>query len=163
MQSADALVSLFRRQGLRITPQRRAIFELLAGGDSHPTAEEMYQRLASRMPDISRTTVYNTIRELVALGELVEVEDRSESATRYDTRTATHHHLSCLGCHALIDIDHDFEGLDLSTEEASGYRVIRRQVTFYGYCPACRRKKQSKERAGVLRPPRASGRTTRIY
>jgi Fe2+ or Zn2+ uptake regulation protein len=144
MQSADTLVRLFREQGLRITPQRRAIFELLADDDSHPTAEEVFQRLSSRMPDISRTTVYNTIRELVALGELVEVEDISVAGTRYDTRTGIHHHLLCLGCHALLDIAHDFEGLDLSTEETSGYQMIRRQVTFYGYCPACQRERQRK-------------------
>ena len=153
MQSADALVRLFRQQGLRITPQRRAIFELLANDGSHPTAEEIFQRVSSRMPDISRTTVYNTIRELVALGELVEVEDRSQAATRYDTRAGIHHHLFCLGCHALIDIAHDFEGLNLSTEEASGYQVVRRQVTFYGYCPACQRDhrwKASPEKGGDL-------------
>ena len=144
MQSPDALVRLFREQGLRITPQRRAIFELLADDDSHPTAEEVFRRVSSAMPDISRTTVYNTIRELVALGKLVEVEDISAAGTRYDTRTGVHHHLFCVGCHALVDVAHDFGGLDLPAEEASGYQVIRRQVTFYGYCPACQRDRQRK-------------------
>jgi Fe2+ or Zn2+ uptake regulation protein len=139
---------LFREQGLRITPQRRAIFELLANDNSHPAAEEVYQRLLSHMPDISRTTVYNTIRELVAMGELVKVEEPSDTATRYDTRAGSHHHLFCLGCHALVDLAHDFGGLELSEEESSGYQVVRRQVTFYGYCPSCQRQPKALLRQG---------------
>jgi Fe2+ or Zn2+ uptake regulation protein len=137
MQSTDTIVELFRQNGLRITPQRRAIFELLAQDGSHPTAEEIYQRVLAVMPDVSRTTVYNTIRELLTLGELVEVTELSEAGTRYDTNGNKHHHLFCLRCQTLIDIDRDFEGLDLSPEEASGYQIVRRQVTFYGYCSNC--------------------------
>jgi Fe2+ or Zn2+ uptake regulation protein len=77
-ESVDQLVDLFRKQGLKITPQRRVIFETLINDNSHPTAEEVYRRVVSVMPDISRTTVYNTLRELVALGQLVEVEDLSQ-------------------------------------------------------------------------------------
>lgn len=137
MQSVDAIIELFRQNGLKITPQRRVIFELLAEDDSHPTTEEIYQHVISAMPDVSRTTVYNTLRELVALGELVEVEDLSGGGTRYDTTTGNHHHLFCMSCHTLIDIDRDFEGLELAGEETAGYHIVKSQVTFYGLCPAC--------------------------
>jgi Fur family peroxide stress response transcriptional regulator len=137
MHSADTIVDLFRQKGLRITPQRRAIFELLAQDDSHPTAEEIYQRVLPVMPDVSRTTVYNTIRELLTLGELVEVEELSQTGTRYDTNANKHHHLFCLRCKNLLDIDRDFQGLDLAPEETAGYQILRRQVTFYGYCSNC--------------------------
>ena len=136
-QSVEALVEQFRREGRKITPQRRVIFETLIRDDSHPTAEEIYQRVSSVMPDISRTTVYNTLHELVAVGALMEVEDLSEGGTRYDTSTSKHHHLFCLGCHTLVDIDRDFQGLELPPNETAGYRIVRRQVTFYGYCPNC--------------------------
>jgi Fe2+ or Zn2+ uptake regulation protein len=131
LQSVEALVEQFRREGLKITPQRRAIFEALIRDDSHPTAV---------MPDISRTTVYNTLHELVAVGALMEVEDLSEGGTRYDTRTSQHHHLFCVVCHTLVDIDRDFQRLELPPNEAAGYRIVRRQVTFYGYCPNCQEK-----------------------
>jgi Fe2+ or Zn2+ uptake regulation protein len=137
MQPVDAIIKLFRHKGLKITPQRRAIFELLTRDDSHPTAEEVYQRLLSVMPDVSRTTVYNTLRELVALGELAEVEDLNEDGTRYDTNANHHHHLFCVRCRTLIDIDRDFEGLELPPEETEGYRIVKSRVTFYGYCPNC--------------------------
>ena len=139
MRSVETLVELFRQRGLRITPQRRRIFDLLVGNASHPTAEEVYQRVHQTMPDISRMTVYNTLHELVSMGELAEVEEGVEEGTRYDTNAASHHHLFCLRCHAIVDIAHDFGGLDTKLPEASGYQIVRRQVTLYGYCPNCQR------------------------
>jgi Fe2+ or Zn2+ uptake regulation protein len=74
------------------------------------------------------------------VGALMEVEDLSEGGTRYDTSTGQHHHLFCLGCHTLVDIDRDFQQLELPPDETGGYRIVRRQVTFYGYCPDCQEK-----------------------
>jgi Fe2+ or Zn2+ uptake regulation protein len=137
MQSVDVLIKLFRQRDLKITPQRRVIFELLVEDDSHPTADEIYQRVLSVMPEVSRTTVYNTLRELVALDELTTVEDLSESGTRYDTNRSHHHHLFCMRCHTLMDINRDFAGVELSPEETEGYRIVKSQVTCYGICPDC--------------------------
>ena len=137
MKSIEMLLERFRQNGLKITPQRRAILELLADHDSHPTAEQVYQRVLSTMPDVSRTTVYNTFRELIDLGELTIVLGLSEGGQRYDTNAEIHHHLYCTQCQMLIDIDHDFEGLELAPEERSGYQILGRQVTFYGVCPDC--------------------------
>ncbi|HIE39063.1 MAG TPA: transcriptional repressor [Anaerolineae bacterium] len=137
MRSVESFIRLFREQGLKITPQRRLIFGLLAGDDTHPTAEEVYRRVRAVMPEVSRTTVYNTLRELVALGGLAPVDNLSKEGTRYDTNTDHHHHLFCAKCHALVDIDRDFEGIELPQEEAKGFRLVDYQVTFFGYCPDC--------------------------
>jgi Fe2+ or Zn2+ uptake regulation protein len=130
-------ISAFRAAGRKITPQRRLIFQRLAEEADHPTAENVYQRVAHDMPDISRSTVYNTLKALVELGALDEVEDISSEGTRYDTETGGHHHLYCLRCGKLIDIHQEFAGLDLPQEKQQGYRIVKRQVTFYGYCPEC--------------------------
>jgi len=135
-QSVTNLVESFRRKGLKITPQRRLIFQALIGDHCHPTAEDVYQRAITSLPDISRTTVYSTLKELVAQGQLVEI-DLGEGKARYDTDTTTHHHLLCVGCYALMDIHRDFEGLELLPEEAQGYHIVDQQVTFYGHCPNC--------------------------
>jgi Fe2+ or Zn2+ uptake regulation protein len=140
LKSLELLLRQFRQNGLRITPQRRVILELLANDPSHPTAEQVYQRVLATMPDVSRTTVYNTLRELSDLGELTPVHDLSEGGQRYDTNNEMHHHLYCVDCHKLIDIDRDFEGIHLSLEEASDYQILSRQVTFYGICPDCQDK-----------------------
>jgi len=140
VRTAAELTDLFRQAGYKITPQRRVIFEMLSKDNSHPTAEEVYRRVLAVLPETSRTTVYNTLRELVELGELLEVEVTNEGGTRYDTNPGQHHHLLCVNCHTLIDISRDFDGLELTAAEAGGYRIVRRQVTFYGYCPDCQGK-----------------------
>ena len=137
MRSPAALIELYRKQGLRITPQRREIFELLTQDDSHPTVEDVYQRLKNQMPEVARSTVYNTLHELVELGELREVQDLGESGTRYDTELHLHHHLYCQQCHKLVDISYDEDLLRLPAEHALGFEIKRSQVTFYGICPEC--------------------------
>ncbi len=140
------LLRKFHENGLKITPQRRLILALLANDESHPTAEQVYQRVLAEMPDVSRTTVYNTLRELSDLGELRPVHDLSEGGQRFDTNSEPHHHLCCVECHRLIDIGRDFEGMSLSPEEASGYQIVGHQVTFYGICPNCQAR-------AVTKPP----------
>ena len=137
MKSVEALVRLFRERGLKVTPQRRLIFEVLAGDKTHPTAEEIYRRVHAVMPEVSKATVYNTLRELVELGELDVVENLSEGGMRYDTNVSRHHHLFCLKCHRLVDIEYDFGEITPPPEQTAGFRVTDFRVTFYGYCPKC--------------------------
>ena len=137
MKSLETHLTLLRQHNLKITPQRRLIVELLLDDESHPTVDAIYQRVLAAMPGVSRTTVYNTLHELVTLGILAEVPDLSEGGVRYDTNAMHHHHLFCIQCHALVDVSHSFEGVSLSSEEAAGYQIIQSQVTFYGICPTC--------------------------
>jgi Fe2+ or Zn2+ uptake regulation protein len=150
MKSLETLLDHLRQNGLRITPQRRAILELLANDNSHPTSEQVYQRLLSTMPELSRATVYNTLRELNDLGELKRVHSPREGGQRYDTNHELHHHLYCVHCHTLTDLDHDFEGLDLSPEERAGYQILSREVTFHGICPDCQAKSTPEGKGGNL-------------
>ena len=137
MESLETQLSLLRQNNLKITPQRRLILGLLTDDDSHPTADQIYQRVIDVMPNVSRTTVYNTLHELVALDALTEVQDPGTGGLRYDTNTEQHHHLLCTHCHTLIDIERDFAGINLTPAEAAGYQIERHQVTFYGVCPDC--------------------------
>lgn len=137
MPDLEVLIELFRQSGRKITPQRRAILELLAQGSVHPTAEEIYQQVTAMMPDVSRATVYNTLHELAALGGVNEAFEFGEGFMRYDTNTQAHHHLFCIRCHTLVDINHDFAEVALPAEEAVGYQILRHRVTFYGLCPDC--------------------------
>ncbi len=125
------------QKGYKITPQRRKIFELLSGDKSHPTAEEIYQRVQSAMPDVSRTTVYNTLRELSVMGELAGLGDLDASGVRYDTNPSAHHHLFCVRCNALADVPGKVEAPELAPEVRAGYRIEKSQIMFYGVCPEC--------------------------
>jgi Fe2+ or Zn2+ uptake regulation protein len=135
---ADALINTLRAKGYRITPQRRAIIDLLIADDTHPTADEVYQRVLDTMPDISRTTVYNTFHQLVALGKLKQVADRGSKPVRFDTNIESHHHLFCIRCQSIRDIHAEFPALEIAAQDTEGFQIMENQVTFYGVCPKCR-------------------------
>ena len=83
MQTADELTGLFRTQGLRVTPQRQAIFRLLHGNDRHPTVDALYDAARVEMPTISLKTVYQTVHDLEALGQ-VSLLDLGTGSVRVD-------------------------------------------------------------------------------
>jgi Fe2+ or Zn2+ uptake regulation protein len=68
---------------------------------------------------------------------LAKVKDLTGEGVRYDTNTDLHHHLFCLGCNSLVDLGGEVEEPQIALDEAAGYRIVRHQVTFYGYCPDC--------------------------
>ena len=70
MRAPADLVDAFRADGLKVTPQRRLLFELLHANPNHPTADELFSVASGRMPGISLRTVYQTLTDLVAMGEL---------------------------------------------------------------------------------------------
>ena len=120
-----------------MTPQRRAIIQgLLEDDGTHPTAEQVFTRAQSTMPDMSHATVYNTLHELAEVGVLLEL-GLGPRERRYDLNTTDHAHLVCLGCGRVEDVPCDSEMLTLSPEHTHGFQVVGCNVVFRGYCPAC--------------------------
>lgn len=152
MESVKELVNAFRQAGLRITPQRRVIFKLLVDRSDHPTAEDVYEDAVLMMPDISRATVYNTLGQLVELGQVDKIDSVVEAAARYDTNVKTHHHLYCVRCGRIVDVYADLAGLDLAPDQRAGYKILKHRVTFYGYCPECQEKVHALERRVQAQP-----------
>ena len=74
MRSPIEMVELFRRQGLKVTPQRELIFEILWRAGHHPTAESVYAEARTQMPTMSLRTVYQTLNDLAAMGELHQLD-----------------------------------------------------------------------------------------
>jgi Fur family ferric uptake transcriptional regulator len=132
------LLHRLRDRGWRLTAQRRVIAEVLAGEHVHFTADEIHARAAERLPEISRASVYNTLNELVTLGEVVEVTTDGR-AKRYDPNAHhPHQHLVCSGCGAIRDVRlTDDPMAALPEDERYGFTVSEVDVTFYGRCPQC--------------------------
>jgi len=125
------------RRGLpRVTKQRRAIFSVLQGNPSHPTAEEIYRKVKRRLPQISLATVYRNLKVLVREGLISEITI-PDGPNRYDFRTQEHHHFICDRCERVYDVEVPVQ--DRLTRELSrqGYLVRARQTVFYGLCPKC--------------------------
>ncbi|MBW1600122.1 Fur family transcriptional regulator [Streptomyces sp. JJ38] len=131
------LLGRLRGRGWRMTAQRRVVAEVLDGEHVHLTADEVLARAAARLPEISRATVYNTLGELVALGEVFEVSTDGR-AKRYDPNALRHHHLVCSSCGAIRDVHPAGDPLaDLPATERFGFTVSDVEVTYRGLCPGC--------------------------
>lgn len=122
-----------------MTAQRRVVAEVLDGEHVHLTADEVLARAADRLPEISRATVYNTLGELVSLGEVIEVS--TGRAKRYDPNAhQPHQHLVCSGCGAIRDVRPAGDPLAaLPDSERFGFTVSEAEVTYRGVCPDCAR------------------------
>lgn len=134
------LLQRLRDRGWRLTAQRRVVAEVLAGEHVHLTADEVHARASQRLPEISRATVYNTLGELVSLGELVEVST-DQRAVRYDPNAhRAHQHLLCGGCGTIRDVHPTGDPLAaLPESERFGYTVSDVELTYHGLCPDCAR------------------------
>ncbi|MBD9731296.1 transcriptional repressor [Streptomyces sp. H28] len=134
------LLQRLRDRGWRLTAQRRVVAEVLAGEHVHLTADEVHARASRRLPEISRATVYNTLGELVSLGELVEVST-DQRAVRYDPNAhRAHQHLLCGGCGTIRDVHPTGDHLAaLPESERFGYTVSDVELTYHGICPDCAR------------------------
>jgi len=133
-----------KRAGLKLTPQRIAIVRLFAGDESHPTAQDMYERLLPSFPSMSFATVYNTLDALARAGlaGIVRLPGKRGDAARFDPNTTPHHHAVCDGCGAVLDI----AAGTLSPTAASvrklrlaapGFSVRAVERIYRGFCARC--------------------------
>jgi Fe2+ or Zn2+ uptake regulation protein len=137
MERLEELVQEFKQHGYKMTPQRRAIIEIISDCTSmHPTAEQIHERMLERMPDTSLATVYNTLRELVAIGQVYELS-LGHGVRRYELSRKEHGHLVCLQCGKITDIQGDFEQVASLFGDHDGFRPVRHDVTIFGYCSDC--------------------------
>ena len=136
MSRLEELVQKFKQRGYKMTPQRRAILEVLTGNTHHPTAEQIHGLVKEHMPDISLATVYNTLHELAEMEELCEL-DVGHGVRRYEISQVDHAHRVCLGCGRIEDILGDFEKVKPLFQYGEGFCPVRYDVTIYGYCTDC--------------------------
>jgi Fur family ferric uptake transcriptional regulator len=134
------LLARLRGRGWRMTAQRRVVAEVLNGDHVHLTADEVHALASALLPEISRATVYNTLGELVTLGEVIEVATDGR-AKRYDPNAhRPHQHLVCSDCGTIRDVRPGGDRLlDLPDAERFGFVVAQAEVTYRGLCPDCGR------------------------
>lgn len=80
------------RHGLKITPQRVAVYEAITTMRNHPTADQIIEFIRKNHPNIAVGTVYNTLETFVEKGLIIKVKNDGD-AMRYDATTERHHHL----------------------------------------------------------------------
>jgi len=137
----DSALDFFFRKcketGLKITPQRRALFQELLKARNHPTADDIYQRIVKRIPNISFDTVNRTLLTFSKIGMIKVVEGYGQ-AKRYDPDLRLHHHFRCTRCGRIIDFhNRDYDSLVVPEEISKRFTVTSKKVVLEGLCGGC--------------------------
>ena len=135
----EAILSLLRSDGGRVTEGRRAIVHvLLHGPDHHVTAEDVAALVHADHPDVHLSTIYRTLDALEALGVLARV-DLGPGGAVYHLTDHVHHHLVCEVCGAVIEVPPDVvASLRDEVEARCGFVVSPRHLSLSGRCATCR-------------------------
>ena len=136
-QDEQHLTEQLGATGLRLTPQRQQVYDVLLGKRDHPTAEEVFIRAKRQMPEISHATVYNCLDALVKSGLARQVTvDRG--ATRFCPNMREHGHCHCNACGLVFDLElpDELPGVALPR----GFQLQRYEVAIHGTCGECAKK-----------------------
>ena len=125
--------------GLRLTPQREHVYNVLLGERDHPTAEQVFLRAKKAMPDISMATVYNCLDALVTSG-LVKQVNLDRGATRFCPNMHEHCHFYCESCGGVYDIDLTRARPEIPMPR--GFKATQLELSIRGLCPDCAVKKK---------------------
>ncbi|GAB6175371.1 transcriptional repressor [Desulfobaculum senezii] len=125
----------------RMTKQRRIILEELRKLTSHPTADELYEIVRERLPRVSLGTVYRNLEVLSESGEILKLESAG-SQKRFDGNPMDHHHVRCMGCGRVGDVEvlGDATLPALENFRCEGFSITRGTLEFTGLCDACKEK-----------------------
>lgn len=138
MKEKEAYTKLIEN-GIRPSVQRLSIMEYLLTHYTHPTVEEVYQALHDKIPTLSRTTVYNTLRLLSEhhAAQMITIDDHHVC---YDGNTTPHVHFFCKECGKVIDL-FDEQAPQPERRIIGGNLVEEEQLYYKGICAECAQKR----------------------
>jgi Fur family peroxide stress response transcriptional regulator len=142
--SVNAMMDVFYRRskehGLKITPQRTAIYEELLKAKDHPSADDIYRRISKKIPNISFDTVNRTLLTFSKIG-ITNVVEGYGQPKRYDPDMDTHHHFRCIQCNSIIDFHNkNYDNIAVPEEINKQFTVIHKKVVLEGLCDKCRKR-----------------------
>ena len=120
----------------RLTKQRKIILEELSNMTSHPTADELYQVVRKRIPNISLGTVYRNLDFLAEQGQIARIE-YSGNQMRFDAFLDSHQHVRCVKCGAVGDVFGGAKPPKISNMDVPGFTVTGARVEYDGICDQC--------------------------
>lgn len=130
---------VIRDIGLKVTQQRLTILEQILAGRKHVTAQEVFELVAEKSPEIGFATVYRFLRTLSDHGYVSEVRMRGLPA-RYEWKSKDHHdHITCVECGKIAEFENEhIEKLQLEIAEKLGFKLTDHILELYGTCSSCR-------------------------
>jgi len=136
MSCATAL----KEKGMKLTPQRRVILDIIHDFGGHLTANEILDYVQARVSGVNKSTVYRTLGLLEELG-CVYKSKLGDRSIYHHAEEGHHNHLVCLACGKNIDCDEStFSPVETALNEKYGFQVNVRHLMMNGLCSDCREK-----------------------
>jgi len=138
----------FHDMQYKMTPQRETILRtFIELQDQHLSAEDIYNIVRKRSPEIGLATVYRTLELLNEL-EVLKKVDFGDGRSRYEINEADtphhHHHLICLSCGNVKEFEDDLlETLENAIAQKRKFLIVDHQLKIYGYCLECQQNRNS--------------------
>ena len=136
IQEANPIVKVLKEHGLRVTPQRYAVYANLLGRADHPTVDQIFGDLNQDFPVSSQATIYSSLQALRGVSLVREVL-LEEGVSRYDANVEPHHHFRCRSCGEIEDVLWDAFANLSAQNLRPGLKVECCEVTVHGLCERC--------------------------
>ena len=134
----EAFQGRCREAGLKITPQRMAVYKVLVQSKQHPSAEMVFREVRKVIPNISLDTVNRTLLTLAEIGAASIVEG-SGDVKRFDGCLETHQHFKCVKCRRIFDFHYKpFDNIPVPKNISRRFTVLKKTVYLEGVCDVCR-------------------------
>ena len=133
-------VATLKEKGLKLTPQRILIVDVIHDAKGHLTAEEIIGHVQAKMPGVNKSTIYRTL-ELLEQAGCVYKSELGEEFIHHHAEEGHHHHLVCRQCGKNIDCDENlFAPVQRSLREKYNFRVEFKHIVMSGVCGECKNK-----------------------
>ncbi len=127
--------TLLRQNGIKVTPQRIAIVELMHHM-GHISIEELYAQIKEKFPSISLATLYKNINAMLENAFVKEVKIVGHKS-RFELAKVAHAHVICQKCGKVEDVHIDTQSFVQTIEKETAYRLSESEFQFIGICKAC--------------------------
>jgi Fur family ferric uptake transcriptional regulator len=150
-ETVTGIAEILRQNTYKMTPQRRAVLEVISGSHDHLTPQAIYQRVQKKYPAIGLVTIYRTLEILADLNLVCRVHGEDNCRSYLMRRpSGHHHHLVCLSCGKVVDITGcNLDEFEQKLVSKTGFKIDSHLLEFSGRCQAClSRGENKKEKAG---------------
>lgn len=133
------LLRLIHQHGLRLTPQRKLILDVIHQSGGHLTIDQIYRRVRIQNEGVNLATVYRNLDVLCDL-RLVVAADMGGGIRVYEIAgEQPHHHLVCRSCGAIVQIDHSLViQMFRQIERYYQFSIDMDHMALFGLCARCR-------------------------
>jgi len=141
---AEMFYSKCKQYGLKVTPQRVAIYEKFMESEKHLSADELYRIVRAQFSNISLDTVNRALLTFARIG-LVDIVEGFGSSRRYDSNLRRHHHFHCIKCGAIFDFhSEELDNLNIPKNIRRKFKILGSRIVLNGICDNCGKKGKHK-------------------